>query len=56
MCALGSSIGDSVAETIGVFAEPELLCKDVTEDDKACPVPTLPKLGDESIRMLLGAL
>ena len=29
-----SSIGDSVAETIGVFAEPELLCKDVTEDDK----------------------
>lgn len=33
-CAFTRSIGDSVAETIGVFAEPELLCKDVTEDDK----------------------
>eukprot|EP00308_Calcidiscus_leptoporus_P000358 CAMPEP_0119357956 /NCGR_PEP_ID=MMETSP1334-20130426/6257_1 /TAXON_ID=127549 /ORGANISM="Calcidiscus leptoporus, Strain RCC1130" /LENGTH=1049 /DNA_ID=CAMNT_0007372323 /DNA_START=84 /DNA_END=3233 /DNA_ORIENTATION=+ len=33
-CAFTRSIGDSVAETIGVFAEPELLCKEVTEDDK----------------------
>mmetsp|Transcript_49196 Transcript_49196/g.81695 ORF Transcript_49196/g.81695 Transcript_49196/m.81695 type:complete len:1065 (-) Transcript_49196:122-3316(-) len=33
-CAFTRSIGDSVAEGIGVFAEPELLCKEVTEDDE----------------------
>jgi len=33
-CAFTRSIGDSVAETIGVFAEPELLCKELTNDDK----------------------
>merc|ERR1740117_1652790 len=33
-CAFTRSIGDSVAESIGVFAEPELLCKELTPDDK----------------------
>ena len=33
-CAFTRSIGDSAAEGIGVFAEPELLCKDVTADDR----------------------
>ena len=33
-CAFTRSIGDSVAETIGVFAEPELLSKQLTVDDQ----------------------
>ena len=33
-CAFTRSIGDSVAEQIGVFAEPELLCKELKPDDK----------------------
>ena len=32
-CAFTRSIGDSVAESIGVTAEPELLKKELTEDD-----------------------
>lgn len=33
-CAFTRSIGDSVAESIGVFAEPELLVKHITADDQ----------------------
>jgi len=33
-CAFTRSIGDAVAEGIGVFAEPELLCKEITPDDQ----------------------
>lgn len=33
-CAFTRSIGDSVAEGLGVFAEPELTCKEITPDDK----------------------
>ena len=34
-CAFTRSIGDSVAEGIGVTAEPELLRKELTEEDQA---------------------
>ena len=33
-CAFTRSIGDSVAESIGVYAEPELLCKELTPEDQ----------------------
>ena len=33
-CAFTRSIGDSVAESIGVTAEPELLRKELTEEDQ----------------------
>jgi CRP-like cAMP-binding protein/serine/threonine protein phosphatase PrpC len=33
-CAFTRSIGDQVAETLGVFAEPEILKRDVTPTDK----------------------
>lgn len=33
-CAFTRSIGDAIAEDIGVFAEPELLSKELTRDDQ----------------------
>ena len=33
-CAFTRSIGDAVGEQVGVFARPEVLVKDLTENDK----------------------